>query len=61
MLHHWVYDVLSDLHAYATMNKLPDLAEKVLETLDVARREIAAAEGGAEAPSKDQTRGRTSH
>lgn len=50
MPHDWVFDVLSDLLAYATQNGLPGLAEKVSETIDVARSEITAAGGGPEEP-----------
>jgi len=50
MRHDWVFDVLSDLLTYATQNGLPRLAEKVSETIDEARREIGAAEGGPEEP-----------
>ena len=40
MRHDWVFDVLADLHSYALANDLPDLADKVAETLILARREI---------------------
>lgn len=50
MRHDWVFDVLSDLLTYATQNGLPRLAEKVSETIDVARREIGPAGGGPEEP-----------
>ena len=40
MRHDWVFDVLADLHSYALANDLPDLADKVAETLTLARREI---------------------
>jgi hypothetical protein len=40
MRHDWIFDTLSDLHAYASRNGLPALAQKVAETLVVARREI---------------------
>ncbi len=42
MRHDWIFDVLSDLHSYASANDLPDLARKVEETLVLARREIGA-------------------
>lgn len=50
MRHDWVFDVLSDLLTYATQNGLPRLAAKVTETIDEARSEIAAANGGPEEP-----------
>lgn len=50
MRHDWVFDVLSDLLAYATQNRLPRLAAKVSETIDVAKSEIGALEGGPEEP-----------
>ncbi len=40
MHHDWIFDVLSDLHDYATRNDLPGLAEKVEAALSEARREI---------------------
>jgi hypothetical protein len=43
MRHDWIFDVLSDLHAYALRNDLPELARKVEEALAVAEREIDAA------------------
>lgn len=49
MRHDWIFDVLSDLHAYAETNDLPELARKVQETLTVARQVVEeqarAAEG----------------
>jgi hypothetical protein len=50
MSHDWIFDVLSDLHAYATRNDMPGLAARVLEALVAARREIAAADDGPEEP-----------
>jgi hypothetical protein len=41
MRHDWVFDVLSDLHSYATRNDLPGLAEKVEAAMSEARREIS--------------------
>ena len=49
MRHDWIYDVLSDLKAYAAANRLPALAAKADEALVVARAEIAAQE-----PPQDQ-------
>lgn len=40
MRHDWIFNMLSDLHDYACRNDLPDLAQKVEETLITARREI---------------------
>ncbi len=45
MRHDWIFDVLSDLKAYALKNDLPALAAKAEEALIVARAEIAAGEG----------------
>ncbi len=62
MRHDWVFDVLSDLLTYATQNGLPKLAEKVSETIDVARGEIAAAdEGPDEPPQSPPPTGRRMH
>lgn len=48
MRHDWVFDVLSDLHAYACRNDLPRLAEKVELALFEAKAEIA--DGGDTGP-----------
>ena len=62
MRHDWVFDVLSDLLAYATQNGLPRLAAKVSETIDVARIEISAAEEGPEEPPQSPPpKGRPMH
>jgi hypothetical protein len=50
MRHDWVFDVLSDLLAYATRNDLPRLAAKVSETIEVARDEIEAPDEEPEEP-----------
>jgi hypothetical protein len=50
MRHDWVFDVLSDLLAYATQNGLPRLAAKVTESIDEARREIGAQGEGPDEP-----------
>lgn len=42
MRHSWVFEVLTDLRDYARANRLPRLAEKVEETLALAREEVAA-------------------
>jgi hypothetical protein len=47
MRHDWILDVLADLQTYAAANDLPELALKVAEALDLARREIAAIEAEA--------------
>lgn len=44
MRHEWVFDVLTDLHAYALRNGLPGLAAKVEATLHEAHREIRGPE-----------------
>lgn len=41
MRHDWIFDVLSDLLAYADRNDLPLLASKVAAALDAARVELA--------------------
>ncbi|MDT8853975.1 hypothetical protein RNZ50_02805 [Paracoccaceae bacterium Fryx2] len=43
MRHDWVFDVLTDLRAYAHKNGLPALAAQVEVALQVARAEIAGA------------------
>jgi hypothetical protein len=40
MRHDWILDVLADLRTYALTNGLPDLAERVDQTLRAARAEI---------------------
>lgn len=52
MRHDWVFDVLSDLLAYATQNGLPRLASKVSETIVEVRSEIAASGEGPDDPPK---------
>jgi hypothetical protein len=42
MRHDWIFDVLSDLKAYAQKNDLLALSAKVDEVILVARAEIAA-------------------
>lgn len=49
MRHDWILEVLSDLRSYALRNGLPDLAERVDQTLRAARIELRHAdpdEGG---------------
>ncbi len=49
MRHDWIFEVLTDLRAYALANNLPALAAKTEEALRTARIEIAASgEGGPE-------------
>lgn len=61
MRHDWVFDVLSDLHAYATRNELSGLAAKVAEALEVARRELGAVDGGPDEPPQSPPSGRRMH
>ena len=51
MRHDWIFDVLSDLKAYAIQNDLAALAVKVEEAMVIARAEIEAEgpEGGGSA------------
>lgn len=43
MRHNWIFDVLSDLQAYAERNGLPDLARNLGSVLADARWEVAQA------------------
>lgn len=43
MRHDWIFDVLADLHSYADRNGLPELKQKIEETLVLAEIEIDAA------------------
>jgi hypothetical protein len=61
MRHEWVFDVLSDLLAYATQNDLPRLAAKVADAMDEARQEIAARDGTDEPPQSPPATGRRMH
>jgi hypothetical protein len=62
MRHEWVFDVLSDLLAYATRNDLPGLAAKVSAAIDEARREIEeSAKGPDEPPQLPPSPGRRMH
>ncbi|MFN3994706.1 MAG: hypothetical protein ACK4IU_17580 [Tabrizicola flagellatus] len=62
MRHDWVFDVLSDLLTYATQNGLPGLAEKVSQTIDMARLEIGASQAGTEEPPQaPPAKGRRMH
>ena len=42
MRHVWIFDVLSDLKAYAVRNDLPALAAKVEDALILAKVEVDA-------------------
>lgn len=53
MRHAWIFDVLTDLRAYALANGLPALAAKTEETLAVARAEIAAQDPPDDPPPED--------
>lgn len=44
MRHNWIFDVLSDLHAYASRNDLPGVARKVEDAIQELRREVEDAE-----------------
>ncbi len=44
MRHSWIFEVLSDLRAYAVANDLPRLAGKTAEAEVVAQEEIAQME-----------------
>ena len=62
MRHDWVFDVLSDLLAYATRNGLPRLAAKVSEALEEARREVdAPGEAPDDLPPQAPPTGRRMH
>ncbi len=45
MPHEWIFEVLTDMKAYAEKHGLVALSAKIDETLDVARAEIDEAEG----------------
>ena len=47
MRHDWIYDVLADLHAYASRNDLPGVARKIEDALQEVRRELAEVKTGA--------------
>lgn len=61
MSHDWVFDVLSDLLAYATQNDLPRLAARVAEAISEAQREIALVDGPDEPPQSPPVSGRHMH
>lgn len=60
MRHDWIFDVLSDLKAYALAHGMVALAAKTDEALVVAQREVAQADGGA-ASDGGGSPGPTSH
>jgi hypothetical protein len=47
MRHEWIFDVLSDLHAYASRNDLPGVARKIEEAQQELRRDLADGEAAA--------------
>ena len=61
MRHDWIFDVLSDLRAYAVANGLPGLAAKADEALVVARAEVAQAGDDGAPPQDGLPPGRKSH
>lgn len=61
MRHDWVFDVLSDLLAYATQNNLPRLAARVAEAISEAQEEIATVDGPDEPPQSPPVSGRHMH
>lgn len=56
MRHDWVFDVLTDLHAYALRNELPGLAEKIEAALSEAFREIADLDADVRPPTGQRER-----
>jgi hypothetical protein len=42
MGHDWLFEVLDDMKVYAERHGMSDLAAKIDETREVARREVAA-------------------
>jgi hypothetical protein len=61
MRHDWVFDVLSDLLAYATQNDLPRLAARIAEAMIDARDEVTALDGPDEPPQSPPPLGRRMH
>jgi hypothetical protein len=61
MRHDWVFDVLSDLLAYAQQNDLPRLAGRVAEAIAEARNEIEHADGPDEPPQSPPVSDRQMH
>lgn len=65
MGHDWIFEVLSDVKAYADRHGLVALAAKAEEALAVARAEIAAEQGddgetGTDRPGRPGARGEPS-
>ncbi len=60
MRHDWIFDVLSDLKAYAQVHGLVALAVKADEALRVAREELAVCDGSLD-PLESLTRKPKSH
>lgn len=61
MRHDWVFDVLSDLLAYANQNGLPRLAARVSDAIDEARSEIAVSGEEPEEPQVPPPKDRQIH
>ena len=61
MRHEWVFDVLSDLLAFATRNDLPRLAARVAEALEEARVELASVKDGQDEAPRVPSSGRSVH
>ena len=60
MRHDWIFDVLSDLRAYAVAHGMTALATKADEALQVARDEVARV-GNPDGPSDLPSPGTKSH
>ncbi len=60
MRHDWIFDVLTDLKAYAVANRMTALAAKADEALAVAREEVARVAGASD-PDDGLPPGATSH
>jgi len=50
MRHDWIFDVLSDLKAYAVANGMTALARKADETMAIAREEVGRANPADDTP-----------
>ncbi len=61
MRHDWIFDVLTDLRAYAEKNDLPLLAAQADAALRVARAEIAARAQDEDEPGNDPPPGERRH
>ena len=65
MRHDWIFDVLTDLKAYALAHGMVSLAAKTDEALTTARREVAQADAGPPSsgapPTGNGTSGPKSH